>query len=129
MQDHLANSSGQQAEHTGGLPTGQPSGQPADIDSLISSAMGLANAMQAKLLNPDGSMKKEVPLREGKEAVASISTLLSMILRNKQVLEKRQYQQAFDAAVLEVLEEMDEEQNTRFFDRLQEKISHLGGTF
>lgn len=122
MQDYLANATDSAITP----PPSAQSGEKADIGSLIESAMGLANAMQSRLLNPDGSMKQDIPIREGKEAVASISTLLSMILRNKAVLEKRQYQQAFDAAVLEVLEEMDEEQRTRFFSRLQEKISHLG---
>lgn len=124
MLDHLSN------DAPPGTPAGTPDTSPApheqaDIHSLMDSALQLSHAMQSRLLNPDGTMKKDVPVREGKEAVASISTLLGMILRNKTSLEDQKQQQQFDAAVLEVLEEMDLELRTTFLDRLQVKINKL----
>jgi hypothetical protein len=119
MQDHLS--------HPDTAPVRQSPRDPADIHSLVNSAMRLANAMQDRLMDGEGNLKTDIPIREGKEAVASISTLLGMILRNKSALENRQYQQQFDASVLQVLEEMDEENRTTFFARLQEKLSHIDG--
>ncbi len=115
MQDHLADSEIPQ-------PPSQPLGKVVNLSDLVDNVKQMAQAMQARLMDSNGHLKKDIPIREGKEAISSISTLLGMILRNKDALENKHYQQQYDAAVISVLEDMDEAHQTEFLSRLQEKL-------
>lgn len=116
MQDHLAEPPVSSAP----LPVVQPDN--VDLIDLVSSVKRMAHAMQARLMDENGNLKKDIPIREGKEAISSVSTLLSTILRNKDALENRHYQQQFDAAVISVLEEMDTEHRTDYLAKLQAEL-------
>lgn len=116
MQDHLAEPPVSSAP----LPVVQPDN--VDLIDLVSSVKRMAHAMQARLMDENGNLKKDIPIREGKEAISSVSTLLSTILRNKDALENRHYQQQFDAAVISVLEEMDTEHRTDYLTKLQAEL-------
>lgn len=118
MHDHLAD-----IEEP--LPTVQPLDKSVNLSDLVESVKQMAQAMQARLMDDNGHLKKDIPIREGKEAISSISTLLGMILRNKDALENKHYQQQYDAAVISVLEEMDEVYQTEFLSRLQEKLDSV----
>lgn len=116
MQDHLAEPPVSSAP----LPVVQPDN--VDLIDLVSSVKRMAHAMQVRLMDENGNLKKDIPIREGKEAISSVSTLLSTILRNKDALENRHYQQQFDAAVISVLEEMDTEHRTDYLTKLQAEL-------
>ena len=125
MLDHLPPKTEEPGEISSSLPEGLPTDSASSVSTLVEKAMSLASAMQHRLMDSQGNFRKEVPIREGKEAVASISTLLGMVLRNQKILEDREYQRKFDNAVLEVLEVMDAQYRTEFFSLLESKLNQL----
>lgn len=98
--------------------------QRQNLLSLVNDVQDMAKAMHSRLM-VGGKLKDGIPIREGKEAVSSISSLLGLILRNKDSLEDMHFQLAFDNAVVEVLEEMDDEHKTQYAERLQEKLDAI----
>lgn len=91
---------------------------------LVSDVQDMAQAMQDRLMI-NGKLKDGIAIREGKEAVSSISSLLSLILRHKDALDDVNYQLLFDDAVVEVLSEMDEAHKTDYAERLQQKLDAI----
>ena len=98
--------------------------QQRNLLNLVTDVQTMAQAMQARLM-VNGKLKDGIAIREGKEAVSSISSLLSLILRNKDSLEDMHFQLAFDNAVVEVLDDMDSEHKTDYSARLQEKLNSI----
>lgn len=96
--------------------------QRQNLLDLVQDVQTMAKAMHTRLM-VNGRLKDGIAIREGKEAVSSISSLLSLILRNKDSLEDMHFQMAFDNAVVEVLEEMDAEHRTQYAERLQNKLN------
>ena len=120
VKDHMAG----EEEAESPLPTISTEG--ITLIDMVENLKLMTLAMQSRLLDPQtGQLKQEIPIREGKEAVSAISTLLGLILRNKEALESKHYQQQFDSAVTEVLAEMDEEHQTDFLDKLQVRLETI----
>ena len=93
--------------------------------SRIESMQTLASALQKRVM-PDGrTIPKDINIREAKEAIAASSTLASLLMRHRDLLELEQDALIFREAVAATLQEMDRALNTQFEQKMRKHLTRL----
>lgn len=93
-----------------------------DQFALLEQASRTAAAVKERLFDPNhpNRFREEVPLREAKDSLTAISTLLKSIRDSEHSVRREMADKLFKQAVGELLVEMDSELQTRFVARLRE---------
>lgn len=93
-----------------------------DSWKLLKQAATTARAIADFIHDPDdpSKLRADVPLREAKDTLTAISTLLRTIRDSEELIRKEMSERLFRRAVTELLKELGEEQQRDFILRLRE---------